>query len=127
MNELRESRDIYLRNKDQITLFREESLQQKIMQYYRKSGNTINELGNAQSRLHELERKYNEVRAEISRKQPGLTDENLKRETLNVLSNEYNQYNDIKDRNIPQLLKDISKHSGEAKEITEILDKNKRL
>jgi len=34
---------------------------------------------------------------------------------------------DIKERNMPRLLDDISKHSAEAKEIIQILDQNKKL
>ena len=61
LNELRESRQTYLKNRDWMVLIKDEGLRQKLFKYYLRSADHINLLENQQRRKYDVQGKLNEV------------------------------------------------------------------
>jgi hypothetical protein len=65
LNELRESRQTYLKNREWLVLINDESLRQKVFKYYHRSADHINLLENQQNRKYNIQGKLDEISRDI--------------------------------------------------------------
>ena len=73
LNELRESRQTYIKNRDWIVLVKDQSLRQKLFKYYHRSADHINLLEQQQRRKYEIQTKLNDVIRDVQLRTPTLT------------------------------------------------------
>lgn len=123
LNELKESRRTYQNNKDWVTLLEDQELRSTIFRYYLRSADVINSLEYQQSRLYELERRYNELLRDIKLKSPELS-----HEQASALATSYVQQEDLEYRNltgvrIPETVAKLSEYKGAAKDLLRALSK----
>jgi len=75
LNELRESRQTYLKNRDWLVLFNDEALRQRVFKYYHRSADHFSLLENQQRRKYEIQNKLNELVRDIQLRDSTLTRE----------------------------------------------------
>jgi hypothetical protein len=61
LNEHRESRQTYIKNRDWMALLNDEGLRQRLFRYYHRSADHINLLENQQRRKYDIQTKLNDV------------------------------------------------------------------
>jgi hypothetical protein len=61
LNELRESRQTYLKNRDALVLINNGSLRQRLFRYYHRSADQINLLENQRRRKYEIQSRLNDL------------------------------------------------------------------
>lgn len=95
LNELKESRQTYINNKDWIVIFEEEKIRKRIFQYYLRSAEVISLLEFQQKRKYELENKYNDLVRDIKFKDPSLSDEDVRKNALSYMASESAEYDNL--------------------------------
>lgn len=122
LSELVDSRHTYVKNRDFILLIGDDSLRQKISEYYRKSAQHLLSLRNAQQRKYDIENKYAaEVKGYLL-KNPE-TDQNSVENTvanaMDLEGQELQHWN----KTLPTMINSLGRFRGDAKEILKLLDK----
>ena len=88
LNELRESRQTYLRNRAWMVLIRDEALRQKLVKCYQRSADQINILENQQRRKYDIQSKLNEVMRDVQLRNAGLTREQALPQAIQLMQAE---------------------------------------
>lgn len=126
LNEFNESREVYVRNKDWITLLPDESTRKKILQYYRRSANHLVQLQNAQQRKYDITQKFNQLTAQLyaTRKatviKVNLPLQDAKNEALLLMEDEATEMKNLGDKHLPELVHKLERFRTEAKDILDI-------
>ncbi len=124
LTEIGDSRQIYVNHRSSIVLIKSESLRNRILQYYRKSGNHLLALQNAQQRKYDIQGKYN-----LAVQNQQLQNHDLSLEAAQAIvvqamtaeSDELAYWND----HLPVLVAGVQRFKDDAREIRELL-KNER-
>ncbi|WP_027715940.1 hypothetical protein [Desulfuromonas sp. TF] len=124
LNELRESRQIYLKNRDWLVLVKAEDLRQRVFKYYHRSSDHINLLENQQSRKYVIQQKLNEIIRDIKLRQEGVTHKQALEQAVNAMQAEDQELVGINEL-IPQNIQKVRDYRDEAKELVTALQKER--
>jgi len=116
LNELRESRQIYLKNRDWLVLVTDEGLRAQIFKYYHRSADLINLLENQQNRKYQIQAKLNEVVRDIRLRDEGTTQEQALERAVQAMEAENRELTGINSL-IPQNIQKMREFKREAKEL----------
>ena len=120
LNELKESRQTYINNKDWIVIFEEEKIRKRIFQYYLRSAEVISLLEFRQKRKYELENKYNDLVRDIKFKDPSLSDEDVRKNALSYMASESAEYDNLLVI-IPETVTKLGRFKAEAESLHAML------
>ncbi len=123
-SEIADSRHVYVNNRDSIVLLDDSELRTRILQYYRKSGNHLLSLQNAQQRTYDIQDKYNHAVESFQLQDRTLTLKQAKEIVAQTMSNEGRELTHWKER-LPSLVAGIQRFKEEAHQIREDLIKQK--
>ncbi|HOO52234.1 MAG TPA: hypothetical protein PLK94_13180 [Alphaproteobacteria bacterium] len=124
ISELRESRQIYVKNRDWMALIDDEILRQGIFKYYNMSSNYISVLENQQKRKYEILAKLNELIREIQLRNGDLSIEQAQQKAIQLMPAEGNELNGLNTL-LPQIIQHMRDFRSEAKELLIKLNSNK--
>lgn len=95
LNELKESRQTYLNNKDWIHIFEDSRLRRDIFRYYLQSSECINLLEFNQNRKYAILRDYNKLLNDLRLKDPSASEEDIKERAVKMMPEEDREIKDI--------------------------------
>ena len=124
LSEIADSRHVYVNNRDSIVLLDDSELRTRILQYYRKSGNHLLSLQNAQQRTYDIQDKYNHAVESCQLQDRTLTLKQAKEIVVQTMSNEGSELTHWKEQ-LPSLVAGIQRFKEEAHQIREDLIKQK--
>lgn len=124
LNELRESRQVYLKNRDWLVLVKDETLRQRVFKYYHRSADHINLLENQQSRKYAIQEKLNEVVRDIRLRQEGVTHDQAVEQAINAMQADDHELRGINGL-IPQNIQKVRDFRNEAKELLAALQRDR--
>lgn len=122
LNELRESRQTYLRNRDWMVLIKDETLRQKLFKYYHRSADHINLLENQQRRKYDIQSKLNEVMRDVQLRNTALTREQALQQAVQLMHAEDQELVGINNL-LPPGIQKMRDFKVEAKELLDALIK----
>jgi len=122
LNELRESRQTYLKNRDWMVLIENEMLRQNIFKYYHRSTDHINLLENQQARKYAIQGKLNELMRDLQLRDNALTQEQALERAVRLMQSEEQELGGINVL-LPQGIQKIRDFKAEAKELLHALQK----
>lgn len=122
LNELRESRQTYLRNRDWMVLINDEALRQKLFKYYHRSADHINLLENQQRRKYEIQAKLNDVMRDLQLRNAALTREQALQQAVQLMQAEDQELVGINNL-LPNGIQRMRDFRSEAKELLDALSK----
>ena len=96
LNELRESRQIYLKNRDWLVLINDEPLRHRIFRYYHRSADHINLLENQQSRKYAIQSKLNDTVKDLRLRDSQLNREQATHQAVALMHAEDQELSGIK-------------------------------
>ena len=120
LSEIVDSRHVYVNNRDSIVLLDDPKLRNRIFQYYRKSGNHLLSLQNAQQRTYDIQDRYNHAVQSHQLQDRTLTLEQAQQIVAQTMSNDGNELNHWKEQ-LPSLVAGIQRFKDEAHQIREFL------
>lgn len=118
LNELKESRQPYHNNKDWVVIFEDPELRRDVFRYYLQSSQSINSLEYNQNRKYAIDERYNETRSKIELEHPQLSNEEIKKKTLESMPKEVSEYTQI-DRLISEQLSKLFLYKKTAQKLSE--------
>lgn len=124
LNELRESRQTYLKNRDWMVLIKDETLRQKLFKYYHRSADHMNLLENQQRRKYEIQTKLNEVTRDIQLRNESLNREQALEQAIRVMHAEDQELIGLNNF-IPQNIQHARDYKDEAKELLNAFENKK--
>ena len=124
LSEIADSRHVYVNNRDSIVLLDDSELRTRILQYYRKSGNHLLSLQNAQQRTYDIQDKYNHAVQSCQLQDRTFTLEQAQEIVAQTMSNEGSELTHWKEQ-LPSLVAGIQRFKEEAHQIREDLIKQK--
>ncbi|MBU1319220.1 MAG: hypothetical protein KKH67_08480 [candidate division Zixibacteria bacterium] len=124
LNELRESRQTYLKNRDWLVLLKDESFRQRIFKYYHRSTDHINLLESQQRRKYDIQAKLNEVVRDIRLRNESLSLEEERQLVIRAMHAEDRELDGLS-KLIPQSIQHLRDYRDEAKDLSEVLEKGK--
>jgi hypothetical protein len=116
INEFAESREVYIKNKDWISLLHNDDLRVKILRYYRRSANHILQLQNSQQRKYDIQRKYNELVLDLRRQDPATPIEDISAMAIRLLDAEDHELGFLNEQ-LPKLIQQLDRFKSDAQEI----------
>jgi len=116
LNEIRESRQTYLKNREWITMIKDESLRQKLFRYYHRSSDHLNLLENQQQRKYAIQAKLNDIVRDIHLRSPELTRDVAFQQGVAPMQAEDQELVGINGY-LPQNIHRVRDFKGEAKEL----------
>lgn len=122
INELRDSRQTYINNKDWINIFDDGDLRRSIFTYYLQSADCMTQLENLQRQKYDLENRYNQSLSQIKLSNPDLSEEDAKARVTNSMKGESLEYSKI-DGLISDLMIKLLKFKDVARDISGSLKK----
>lgn len=122
LNELRESRQTYLKNRDWMVLINDEGLRQKLFKYYHRSADHINLLENQQRRKYEIQAKLNDVVRDLQLRNNVLEREPALEQAVGLMHTENQELMRL-NSTIPQDIQRMRDFKGEAKELLDAFSK----
>lgn len=122
LNELRESRQIYNKNRDWLVLLNDEPIRQRIFKYYHRSADHTNLLEHQQQRKYQIQAKLNEVVRDIQLKNESIDYQAALTQAVRIMQPENQELIGIDDL-LPQNIQKIRDFKGEAKELLTIIEK----
>jgi hypothetical protein len=122
INELRESRQIYLKNREWLIMINEENLRQKIFRYYHRSADHINLLENQQRRKYDIQAKLNDLVRDLQLRDPKLNREKGLEQALALMQAEDQELVGI-NSTLPQNIQRIRDFKDEAKDLLTTLSR----
>jgi len=122
LNELRESRQTYLKNRDWMVLINDEGLRQKLFKYYHRSADHINLLENQQRRKYDIQSKLNDVIRDLKIRNNQLTQEQALEQAVRLMHAEDQELFGINNF-IPSGIQRMRDFKGEAKELLDAFSK----
>jgi len=123
LNELRESRQTYLKNRDWLVLLNDESLRQRIFRYYHRSADHINLLENQQRRKYDIQAKLNELVRDLQLRDTTLAREQATSQAIALMHAEDQELVGLNTTLLPQNIQKVRDFKGEAKELADVLSK----
>lgn len=123
LNELRESRQSYLRNRDWMVLIKDEALRQKLFKYYHRSADHINLLENQQRRKYDIQAKLYDLTRDIQLRNSALTREQALEQAVRLMQAENQELIGI-NTFLPQNIQRMRDFKSEAKELLDALGKS---
>lgn len=123
LNELRESRQTYLRNRDWMVLINDEALRQKLFKYYHRSADHINLLENQQRRKYEIQAKLNDVMRDLQLRNAALTRDQALQQAVQLMQAEDQELVGINNV-LPNGIQRMRDFRSEAKELLDALTKS---
>lgn len=120
LNELRESRQTYLKNRDWLILFEDEGLRQRVFRYYHRSTDYLNLLENQQRRKYDIQTKLNEIVRDLQLRNEGLTRDQAVNQAVSLMLPEDQELAGI-NAMLPQNIQRTRDFRSEAKEILSTL------
>ena len=124
LTEIADSRHVYVNNRDSIVLLDDPDLRIRIFQYYRKSGNHLLSLQNAQQRMYDIQGKNDQAVQSCQLQDPTLTLEKAQQLVAQTMSNENNELIYWREQ-LPVLVAGIQRFKDEAHQIREDLIRQK--
>ena len=124
INEIRDSRQIYLKNRDWLVLIDDESTRTKVYRYYHRSSELLNLLENQQRRKYEIEAKGNDLIRDLQLRDPSLSHDKALPMASALMPSEGNELIGI-DAMLPQNVQKLRDFKAEAKEILSALAREK--
>ena len=126
LNELRESRQTYLRNRDWMVLIKDEALRQKLFKYYHRSADHINLLENQQRRKYDIQTKLNDLMRDLQLRDSELSREQALEQGVRLMQPEDQELAGINNL-LPQNIQKMRDFKVEAKELLDALGKDKNI
>ena len=126
LNELRESRQTYLRNRDWMVLIKDEALRQKLFKYYHRSADHINLLENQQRRKYDIQTKLNDLMRDLQLRDRELSREQALEQGVRLMQPEDQELAGINNL-LPQNIQKMRDFKVEAKELLDALGKDKNI
>lgn len=123
LNEVRESRQTYLKNRDWLVLITDESLRQRIFRYYHRSADHINLLENQQRRKYEIQAKLNELVRDLQLRNTTLAREQATSQAIALMHAEDQELVGLNTTLLPQNIQKVRDFKDEAKELAGVLSK----
>lgn len=120
LNELRESRQAYIKNRDWIVLVKDESLRQKLFKYYHRSADHISLLEQQQRRKYEIQSKLNDVVRDVQLRNPALTREQALPQAVALMHAEDQELIGLNTL-LPQGVLKVRDFRDEARELRDVL------
>ena len=124
LNELRDSRQTYLKNREWLVLINEEALRIKLYRYYHRSSEHLNLLENQQRRKYDIEAKVNDLVRDLQLRDGSLTRESALPMAAALMEAEGHELTGI-DSMLPQSLQRLRDFKAEAKELLSSLSAEK--
>ncbi len=122
LNELRESRQIYLKNREWLILVKDENLRQKIFRYYHRSADHINLLENQQRRKYDIQAKLNDLVRDLQVRTSQLTREQGLAQAVSLMQAEDQELFGINSA-LPQSILRLRDFRDEAKDLITVLSR----
>ena len=116
INELRESRQIYLRNRELLVLLKSEESRQRIFRYYHRSADHLNLLENQQRRKYDIQSKLTEVTRDLQLRDSNLAHQEALHLAVALMNSEEQELTGINTL-LPQNIQRVRDLKSEAKEI----------
>ena len=123
LNELRESRQTFVRNRDSLVLVNDEPLRQRLFKYYHRSAEHLNLLENQQRRKYDIQSKLNDIVRDLQLRDGALSRELAVKQGIGLLQPEDTELLGI-DAMLPQNIQRTRDFKSEAKELLALLGKN---
>ena len=123
LNELRESRQTFLRNRDSLVLVNDEPLRQRLFKYYHRSAEHLNLLENQQRRKYDIQSKLNDIVRDLQLRDGALSRELAVKQGIGLLQPEDTELSGI-DAMLPQNIQRTRDFKSEAKELLALLGTN---
>jgi hypothetical protein len=116
INELRESRQVYLKNREMLVLLNREDLRQRIFKYYHRSAEFLGLLENQQRRKYDIQNRLNELIRELQLRDHELTREAALGKAVPLMQAEDQELSWINVQ-LPQNVQRARDFKAEAKEL----------
>ena len=123
LNELRESRQTYLKNRDWLVLFDNEALRQKLFRYYHRSADHLGLLENQQRRKYDIQNKLNEIVRDLQLRNAELPRGQALSQGIALMQPEDQELSGINTM-LPQNIQRTRDFKAEAKELLVALGKS---
>ena len=123
LNELRESRQTYLKNRDWLVLFDNEALRQKLFRYYHRSADHLGLLENQQRRKYDIQNKLNEIVRDLQLRNAELPRDQALSQGIALMQPEDQELSGINTM-LPQNIQRTRDFKAEAKELLVALGKS---
>jgi hypothetical protein len=120
INELRESRQTYLKNRDWLVLIKDEVLRQRIFRYYHRSADHLNLLENQQRRKYDIQAKANDIVRDLQLRNASLARDEAVRQAVALMQPEDQELAGINTM-LPQNIQRTRDMKAEAKELCSAL------
>lgn len=124
LNELRESRQIYLKNREWLVLLKNETLRQRLFRYYHRSADHLNLLENQQRRKYDIQTKLNEIVRDLQLRDSALPREKALQLGIGLMHTEDQELVGINNL-LPQNIQRVRDFKSEAKELMQELAKKR--
>ena len=122
LNELRESRQIYLKNREWLILVEDEKIRQKVFRYYHRSADHINLLENQQRRKYDIQAKLNDLVRDLQLRTSQLTREQCLAQAVSLMQAEDQELIGINSA-LPQSIQRLRDFKDEAKDLLTALSR----
>jgi hypothetical protein len=116
VNELRESRQTYQKNRDWLVLLKNETIRQKLFRYYHRSADHLTLVENQQRRKYQIQDKLNELIRDIQLRDSSLAREAAVAQAISVMHAEDQELVGI-NSSLPQNVRRLWDFKAEAKEL----------
>lgn len=116
VNELRESRQTYQKNRDWLVLLKNEGIRQKLFRYYHRSADHLGLLENQQRRKYEIQAKLTELVRELQLRDGSLSRENGLKQAVGLMHAEDQELVGINNL-LPQNVQKLKDFKTDAKEL----------
>lgn len=116
LNEIRESRQAFVKNREMLVLLEQEELRQRIFRYYHRSSDHLGLLENQQRRKYDIQSKLNEVMRDLQLRDQTLSREQALQQAIGLMHSEDQELAGINTM-LPQSVQKVRDFKIEAKEI----------
>jgi hypothetical protein len=120
INELRESRQTYQKNRDWLILLKNESVRQRLFRYYHRSADHLTLVENQQRRKYEIQSKLTELVRDVQWRDRTLSREAAVAQAVALMHAEDQELVGI-NASLPQGVQKLRDFKGEAKELLSAL------
>ncbi len=120
INELEDSRQTYMNNRDSILLISDDRLRGDVIKYYRKSGMHLIQLRNTQQRKYDIQGRYDLAKQDLRLKNPDLTDDDAHTIVVQAMGPEDKELTYIREQ-IPTLVAGLERFKGDARSLLDRL------
>ena len=116
INEIRESRMSYLKNREMLVLLENETLRQRLFRYYHRSGDHLSLLENQQRRRYDIEGKLNDIIRDLHIRDLSMPRELARKQAITLMHSEDQELVGINTL-LPQNIQRLRDFKMEAKEL----------